>query len=205
MSAAPAQPATEEQRKATTKFRWLAFAVFLLALVVRLAYFFGAQVDHPIRGDIVQYVNYAWNLLNHGTFSLADPGSAQVSPDAFRGPGYPAFLAVWIWLVGPGGNWYFVAVMAQLLIGALLAPLSIAWTRLWLPRGAALSVGFLVTLWPHAGAACVARHAPLVENLTRTALRACRGQGEMRTGAFFPSILPGAAGIFMAGRTPFRN
>jgi hypothetical protein len=149
MSSAPAQPVVEEQSKETTKFRWLAFAVFLLALAVRLAYFFGAQVDYPIRGDIVQYVNYALNLLNHGTFSSAAPDSAQVPPDAFRGPGYPVFLALWMWLVGADKNWYIVAVMAQVTIGALLAPLSIVWTRLWLPRSAALSVGFLVALWPH--------------------------------------------------------
>jgi 4-amino-4-deoxy-L-arabinose transferase-like glycosyltransferase len=150
MAAVPAESATAEQRKETAKFRWLAFAIFLLALVVRLAYFFGARVDYPIRGDVGQYVYYAWNMINHGTFSSAVPGAAQVPPDAFRGPGYPAFLAIWMWLVGADKNWYIVAVMAQLVIGALLAPLSIVWTRLWLPRGASLSVGFLVALWPHA-------------------------------------------------------
>jgi len=150
MNAAPAQPVIEEQHRETTKFRWLVFAVFLLALVVRLAFFFGAQVDYPIRGDIIQYVNYAWNMIHHGTFSSAEPGVAQPSPDAFRGPGYPAFLAVWMWLAGAGQSWYTMAVMAQIVLGGLLAPLTIAWTRLWLPRGAALAAGFLAALWPHA-------------------------------------------------------
>lgn len=150
MVAAPGAPVTGEQRSEAAKFCWLATAIFVLALAIRLAYFFGARVDYPIRGDITEYVHYAWNMVNHGTFSLAEPGSAVVSPDAFRGPGYPAFLALWMWLAGPDKNWYAMAVMVQLVIGAALAPLSIAWTRLWLSRGVALLAGFLVALWPHA-------------------------------------------------------
>src|SRR4249919_3619759 len=139
-----------DQRTEKAKFRSLVTGVFLLALVVRLAFFLNARVDYPIRGDIVQYVNYAWNMLNNATFSSAPPGSAPVHPHAFRGPGYPMFLALWIWLTGEGRYWYFTAVMAQILVGASLAPLSIAWARLWLPRSASVVVGFLVALWPHA-------------------------------------------------------
>jgi 4-amino-4-deoxy-L-arabinose transferase-like glycosyltransferase len=149
MSSASAQLGVEQQRRETRQFRWLVFAVFLLALAVRLAYLFGARVDYPIRGDIVQYVNYAWNMVNHGTFSMAAPGAEQVPADAFRGPGYPALLALSMWLAGAGKNWYILAVIVQVVIGALLAPLATAWARLWLARGAALCVGFLVALWPH--------------------------------------------------------
>ncbi|HMB58133.1 MAG TPA: glycosyltransferase family 39 protein [Arenimonas sp.] len=149
MVTALSTPIADGEQGQGKRFRWLMAAIFLLALILRLAFFFGAGMDHPIAGDIFQYVNYAWNLVNHGTFSLAQPTLAPVAPDAFRGPGYPAFLAIWFWLFGDS-QWYLPAVLAQILIGALTAPLAIAWTRLWLPRPAALTAGLLVALWPHA-------------------------------------------------------
>ena len=134
-------------------FRWIAVAIVLLALALRLAYFFSTPVENPIRGDSVEYVNYAWNLVQHGTFSSAahaDPRTGQWPPDAFRGPGYPAFLACWMWLTGGGSAGYLVAVLAQILVGTLTVALAIAWSRQWLSRAAALSVGVLTALWPHA-------------------------------------------------------
>jgi MYXO-CTERM domain-containing protein len=129
-------------------FRLAALAVFLLALALRVGFQLGVQVDGPVAGDIVQYVAYAWNLVHHGTFSSALPDSAAWPPDAFRGPGYPAFLALWLWLAGDE-SFLAAATAAQLVLGAATAPLAIAWTRQWLPRGGALAVGGLVAAWPH--------------------------------------------------------
>jgi hypothetical protein len=128
---------------------WLVFALFVLALALRVAFFAGAQVDYPLRGDINDYVFYAYNLVEHGVFSSAPPADATPEPDAYRGPGYPAFLAMWIALNGPKGPWYEAAVAAQLVLGALLVPLAVAWVRPWLGRGPALGVGLLVACWPH--------------------------------------------------------
>ena len=130
------------------RFVAISVAIFVLALLLRLAYYFSAQVDVPIRGDIHQYVTYAWNLYAHGVFSVAAPGQPLV-PDAFRGPGYPLFLALWMWIAPDVRQWYGFAVGAQIVLGAALAPIAIAWARAWMPRGAALVVGLLVALWPH--------------------------------------------------------
>lgn len=125
---------------------WLAF-VFLVALALRVVYWWGADVPSPIAGDIVSYVSYTWNLVHHGTFSMALPGSAQWPPDAFRGPGYPAFLAPWLAL---GGDDAFpLAVGAQVVLGAATAPLAVLWARQWLPLAGAVAVGAGVAVWPH--------------------------------------------------------
>jgi 4-amino-4-deoxy-L-arabinose transferase-like glycosyltransferase len=134
-------------------FIGIAFAITLLALILRLTYFFSTPIQSPIRGDVVEYVNYAWNLAQHGTFSSADhadPRTGQWPPDAFRGPGYPAFLAFWMWLTGGGNAGYLAAVLAQILLGALTVALTIAWSRQWLSPAAALSAGLVTALWPHA-------------------------------------------------------
>ncbi len=131
-------------------FIGIAIAITLLALALRLGYFFSAQVDYPIRGDIAEYFAYAWNLVHHETFSSAPPNSAVWPPDAFRGPGYPMFLALWLWIGGGDRAGYLLAAFMQIVVGALTVPLAIAWSRSWLSRRAALAVGAMVALWPHA-------------------------------------------------------
>jgi 4-amino-4-deoxy-L-arabinose transferase-like glycosyltransferase len=106
-----------------------------------------AEVEGPLRGDVRQYVHYAWNLVHHGVFSHAGPAVAAPVPDGFREPGYPAFLAFWLWL-DPAG-WYRLALHGQALLGAL----TVLWTTLlarhWLPAGWALASGALLAAWPH--------------------------------------------------------
>src|SRR5690606_2723411 len=77
-----------------TLFAWLLREYFIAVTIVEI----------PIRGDIRQYVAYAWNLLNNGTFSHVWPGSGTPVPDTFRGPCYPVFLAGLMWLDPEG--WY---------------------------------------------------------------------------------------------------
>jgi len=51
-----------------------------------------AIVEYRVdRGDAVEYNRYAFNLLDHGVFSMAE--SAPFEPSVVRPPGYPAFLA----------------------------------------------------------------------------------------------------------------
>lgn len=85
--------ATMTSSRVITRWQWMAMAgIGLLALLIRLAYVRTAIVDHPLRGDTLQYFAYALNLIDHHTFSLAPPGQTPV-PDSFRDPGYPSFLA----------------------------------------------------------------------------------------------------------------
>jgi 4-amino-4-deoxy-L-arabinose transferase-like glycosyltransferase len=129
------------------RFVRLSIAITVLALLVRLFYLWFAKVDHPIRGDIFDYWYYAWNLVHHGTFSVAASGAAV--PDSFRGPGYPAFLALCMAVTGSAGSALHVAQIAQILVGCGSVLLTIALARSWLGRPAALCAGLLVALWPH--------------------------------------------------------
>jgi hypothetical protein len=124
-------------------------AIALLALALRVAYFLGAEVRYPIRGDIVEYWNYAQNLAAHGVFSKAPFGDAAPAPDAWRSPGYPAFLALCLKVAGTGEGAVALVQWTQLLLGALLAPLAYLMSRRWLPASAALGAAFAVAAWPH--------------------------------------------------------
>jgi 4-amino-4-deoxy-L-arabinose transferase-like glycosyltransferase len=72
-----------------------------------------------------------------------------VTPDAFRGPGYPLFLAGAIRLGGEGQGWYAITLHVQALLGAATVGLTMALASHWLQQRAALMAGLLMALWPH--------------------------------------------------------
>lgn len=119
------------------------------ALVLRLAYVAVLEVDRPIRADAHQYVRYAFNLVEHRTFSreLGDAASPP-RPDSFRSPGYPALLALVLLAAGPDG-FYAATLRLQALLGAALVPLTWLLGRQLLPPAAALGAAALVALSPH--------------------------------------------------------
>jgi 4-amino-4-deoxy-L-arabinose transferase-like glycosyltransferase len=126
-----------------------------------------ATVEFPIRGDVNQYVLYAWNLSHRGAFSTALPHAETVNPDSYRGPGYPAFLAATMILAGhsdlplrpgPAGQyalgyasdtWMRIALGLQILLGTATVWLVIVLARLWLPDGGSLVAGLITASWPH--------------------------------------------------------
>ena len=121
----------------------------MLALLLREYFILVTHVEAPIRGDIREYIDYAWNLLHRHTFSNAQPGSAVVVPDAYRGPGYPLFLAASMLAGGAGDRWYFIALHAQALLGTITVLMGILLARHWLARGWSLAAGALMAVWPH--------------------------------------------------------
>jgi hypothetical protein len=139
-------PATKDP---TRRFRIVAALIVLTAFLVREWFVLASSVEMPIRGDIVQYVAYAWNLIQHHTFSMASIGSADVPPDSFRGPGYPLFLALTMVLGGTEGGWYPLAIQAQVLLGTATVGLTMLLARTWLAHGWSLLCGVLIALWPH--------------------------------------------------------
>jgi hypothetical protein len=142
-------------------------AIVVLALAVRVLYVWTATVEYPIRGDVNQYVLYAWNLSHRGVFSTALPDAETATPDDYRGPGYPAFLAATMTLAGhsdlplrpgPGGQfalgyasdtWMRIALGLQIILGTATVWLMIVLARFWLPEGAALAAGLMAAFWPH--------------------------------------------------------
>lgn len=123
--------------------------VGLLALTLRWYYVTHAMVYHPIRGDAIQYHAYAWNLVQHGVFSMAAPDSPNVAPDSFRDPGYPLFLAGWMRVTGNFDAWYAAILLSQSLLGALTVVLLMSAARRWIRDGWLLGAGVLMALWPH--------------------------------------------------------
>lgn len=129
------------------------FLVWLTLLTVgafflRQHFILVTEVEAPFRGDVRQYVAYAWNLLHHGTFSHVWPGEGTPSPDSFRSPGYPLFLAAWMAMAGSEG-WYWPALASQSLLGALTVTGTVLLTRQWLATGWSLFAGGMVAVWPH--------------------------------------------------------
>jgi hypothetical protein len=135
----------------SSKWKWWLslFAIALIALAMRWYYVSTAVVLDPVRGDAAQYYSYAWNMANHAIFSKDPPGSLTVSPDNYRDPGYPFFLAVWMKLLGAGDAWYAAVLLCQALLGALTVLLVTVIGRYWLPPLWAISAGGLMAAWPH--------------------------------------------------------
>lgn len=156
-----------DERRQRWRFVAIATLIVILALSVRAVYVFSAKVEYPIRGDVNQYVLYAWNLTHRGIFSSALPDAPDPAPDSYRGPGYPLLLALTMRLAGhselplrpgPGGllvlgydtdTWMRFALAAQALLGTFTALLTILLARFWLSRRWALAAGLIVALWPH--------------------------------------------------------
>jgi len=151
----------------TRRFHLLAGMIVAFALGLRILYVTMTATPYPIRGDVNQYVLYAWNLAHRSSFSSALPNSPAAVPDSYRGPGYPVFLAAAMLATdnadlpvheGPEGRsvlgydtdrWMRLALTVQVVISAATVGLAIALARLWLSRRWALAAGLLVAIWPH--------------------------------------------------------
>lgn len=121
----------------------------LFALALRWYYVSTALVLNPVRGDATQYYAYAWNLLHHGVFAKDVPGAASITPDNYRDPGYPLFLALWMKALGTGSIWYAAVLLCQALLGALTVTMATQLGRYWLSAGWAIGAGVLMAVWPH--------------------------------------------------------
>jgi hypothetical protein len=159
-----------------TLFAWLLREYFVLATVV----------ESPIRGDVRDYVAYAWNLLHHGVFSKAWPSGAVPAPDGFRGPGYPLFIAAGMLLQSKPDDWYALLLHAQALVGALTVTGTVLLARRWLAPGWALFAGALLVLWPHHIAATGALLSEVVFGATLVFAMLCAAlaQGDTRARAW---------------------
>jgi len=90
--------------------------VVAIGLALRIAFVAVGDVQSPLRADAGQYAQYAKNLVDHGTFSLAS--SVPPAPDSFRSPGYPLVLAACRWLAGETG-WLPFAIALQVALGGI--------------------------------------------------------------------------------------
>jgi len=77
-----------------------AASLIVSACVLIFAYQQRGQIDgYAFESiDCREYYRLADNLVQHGFFSQAE--SSPFHPDAWRTPGYPLFLATWMWCLG---------------------------------------------------------------------------------------------------------
>jgi hypothetical protein len=125
-----------------------ALALAVLALGVRLYYVHTAVVVDPIRGDAVQYLIYAINLLDHHVFSMQTQGTLLA--DGFRDPGYPSFLATLMAVAGRQQTFYLTVLNVQCALSACTVAMYSMLARRWIGTGAGIVVGLGMAFWPHA-------------------------------------------------------
>lgn len=131
------------------RFAIISALVVLLAFLIREYYVLVSVVEVPIRGDIREYVVYAWNLYHHVIFSLSEPGTIAPVPDSYRSPGYPWLLALCMWLRPIGNDWYGLALQMQVVLGTATVLFALCVGRRWLSTGWTLMAGLLLAVWPH--------------------------------------------------------
>ena len=152
-----------------SRFGLLLGLVVFLAFLLREHFVLVGIVDTPIRGDVRDYVSYAWNLVEHGVFSRAYPSEAMPTPDAFRSPGYPWLIALCMWLQPQGedwthlGGWYGMALQLQVLLGTASVALVGLIARSSLGPAASVLAAFLLaigpTTLPQPGRCCPRSHS----------------------------------------------
>lgn len=137
-----------------SRFGVMLVLVALLAFAVREHYVLSTVIDIPIRGDVREYVAYAWNLVTYGIYGGTMPPDFPIADD-YRAPGYPWLIALGmqLWPQDPSwsalGGWYPFMLQLQVVLGALTALLAALLARHWLSPAWAIVAGLLSGLWPH--------------------------------------------------------
>jgi 4-amino-4-deoxy-L-arabinose transferase-like glycosyltransferase len=126
-------------------------AILILALGLRVHTVLNTEVNNPLRADAGEYFLYAYNLNHFGIFSRSADGFAQTGmpePDAYRTPGYPLFLALFV--DGKASEKMLAQILlAQALLSTLVVYLTFLICRNILSETKALAVALLTALSPH--------------------------------------------------------
>ena len=124
--------------------------VVVVALVLRWGFVATGEVVSPLRVDAGQYAQYAHNLVEHGTYSLAT--SVPPPPDSYRSPGYPFVLALCRLVASDG--WHSLVLALQVALGTATVWLTYGLARRWLSFPAAAVAAAACALSPHLVASC---------------------------------------------------
>ena len=124
----------------------LLIALLVVAVVLRAAMIVAADVPEPLRVDAGQYARYAYNLVEHGVYSLSE--DEPPLPDSLRPPGLPILLAICRVLAGEHG-WYALCRWLQVLLSTATVLLSYRLARQCLAFAPSFVGAALVALSPH--------------------------------------------------------
>jgi len=131
------------------------FFIFLLALWFRLQFVNPNLNGIPVIRDAREYVNYGRNLVYHGTLSR-ESAVEKPTPDAYRSPGYPLLVALSI-VFGGEQHYRAAVVLIQVVLSALLVPLTFLIGIYLLSARGAMVAALLVAVNPHliAATSCI--------------------------------------------------
>lgn len=138
------------------KLPWIvAFIAAALGIFIRWYFVTHAQVLQPldepnVRADAVDYYRYAWNVAHHQVFSSAVPSPLAPAADSFRDPGYPLFLAFWMWVFPSYDAWYAAVLLAQAVLGGITAAFLVLAFRNAVPTWLLGVLAVFAATWPHA-------------------------------------------------------
>jgi 4-amino-4-deoxy-L-arabinose transferase-like glycosyltransferase len=125
------------------------FIILLVAMALIFRLLFADQLVPPkaVRNDARDYLVYAYNLTNHGTYSK-EYFTKEPQPDAWRSPGYPLVVALAL-LIGGAKHYYSIMIYFQIVISTLCVAMTYFLGRRLMPNWAALSAAGLVAFCPH--------------------------------------------------------
>ncbi|MDM8547135.1 glycosyltransferase family 39 protein [Candidatus Venteria ishoeyi] len=126
-----------------------AVIIFCLALFIRIEYFNNTHVYQPLSGDASSYMTYAKNIDIYYIFSK-DRENTPPIPDSFWAPAYPFFIVL-IHKIAKilEIEFYFILMIAQAILGGLIALLTFLMGRLFLNKHLAFSAALLTVFSPH--------------------------------------------------------
>jgi hypothetical protein len=100
-------------------------------------------------GDASEYYRYAWNLVHHGLFSGDITGTPHPTPDSYRDPAYPVYLALFMWATSSYEQWYAFVLLSHALLGAATVTFAILAVRHSLPAAWLAFAAIAMAFWPH--------------------------------------------------------
>jgi hypothetical protein len=144
---------TSRQTK-TRAAMFVALLAGVMAVIVRWYFVTDAQVLQPLyqgagAGNAGEYYRYAWNMIHHGVFSADDLGSANPTPDTFRDPAYPAFLALGMLVTENYDRWYAIVLLTQATLGGITVACTTLAARDAMPTWLLAMGATAMALWPH--------------------------------------------------------